>query len=216
LGFFIAEWNIAYMVSQGYEEIVSPNVYFDRSFDIDAAKILPGEYYATSRDMLLVTVLGSCVAACIRDRTSGVGGMNHFMLPDSGQDQNNPLSSSTRYGTYAMEMLINQIIKLGAKRQNLEAKLFGGGNVLRGFKITNVGERNAKFAIDYLATEGIQVVAQDLLDIHPRKVYYFPATGKVMIKKLKRVHNDTIVERENEYNSRLSYSKIEGDIELFT
>ena len=204
------------MVSQGYEEIVSPNVYFDRSFDIDAAKILPGEYYATSRDMLLVTVLGSCVAACIRDRTSGVGGMNHFMLPDSGQDQNNPLSSSARYGTYAMEMLINQIIKLGAKRQNLEAKLFGGGNVLGGFTVTNIGERNAKFALDYLATEGIQVVAQDLLDIHPRKVYYFPATGKVMIKKLKRVHNDTIVERENEYNSRLSYSKIEGDIELFT
>lgn len=204
------------MTNQGFEEVVAPNVYFDRTFEIEAAKIMPGEYFATGRDMVLVTVLGSCVAACIRDRTSGIGGMNHFMLPESGQDQNNPLSSSARYGTYAMEMLINQLTKLGAKRQNLEAKLFGGGNVLRGFTVANVGERNAQFALDYLATEGIKVVAQDLLDIHPRKVYYFPATGKVMVKKLRRVHNDTIVAREKEYNSRLVYSKMEGEIELFT
>lgn len=204
------------MANHGFEEIAAPNVYWDRTFDIDAAKIMPGEYFVTGRDMVLVTVLGSCVAACIRDRTTGIGGMNHFMLPDSGQDQNNPLSSSARYGTYAMEMLINQLTKLGAKRQNLEAKLFGGGNVLRGFTVANIGERNAQFASDYLATEGIKVVAQDLLDIYPRKVYFFPTTGKVMVKKLKRVHNDTIIAREKEYNSRLSYSKMEGDIELFT
>jgi len=202
--------------SRGYEEVIAPNTYFDRTLDIDAAKILPGEYYVTGREMVLVTVLGSCVAACIRDRVTGVGGMNHFMLPDSGSDQSNPLSASARYGTYAMEMLLNQLMKLGAKRGNLEAKLFGGGNVLRGFKVANVGERNATFALEYLNTERISVVAQDLLDIYPRKVYFFPQTGKVLVKRLRSVHNDTIVERESEYSSRLRNATVEGDVELFT
>lgn len=204
------------MANQELEEALATNIYFDRNFNADAAKLLPGEFYATGRDMVLVTVLGSCVAACIRDRVSGIGGMNHFMLPDSGHDQSNPISSSARYGTYAMEMLINQITKLGAKRPNLEAKVFGGGNVLRGFTVANVGERNSRFALDYLATEKIKVVAQDLLDVYPRKVYFFPATGKVMVKKLIRNHNETVAEREKEYSSRLKESKVEGDIELFS
>ena len=204
------------MTDQGYEEIQAPNLYFDRNFNIDAVKILPGEYYGTTREMVLVTVLGSCVAACIRDRVSGIGGMNHFMLPDSGQDQSNPMSTSARYGTYAMEMLINQITKLGAKRANLEAKLFGGGNVLRGFTVANVGERNSAFALAYLDTEKIQIVAKDLLDIYPRKVYFFPKTGKVMVKKLRNVHNNTIVERETDYSTRLRQTPVSGDVELFT
>lgn len=203
-------------MKQGYEERLAPNLYFDRIFDIDAAKILPGEYYVTRRDMLLVTTLGSCVAACIRDKTSGVGGMNHFMLPENAQDQGGWGASSTRYGTYAMEMLINQLLKLGARRENLEAKLFGGGAVIKQMSSTSVGERNAKFGLDYLKTEGIPVVAKDLLDIYPRKVYFFPATGKVMVKKLRNMHNDTIAVREREYSSRLVESKVEGDIELFT
>ena len=207
------------MSYHGYEETLTTNIYFDRHFNTDAAKLLPGEYYATEHNMVLVTVLGSCVAACIRDCISGIGGiggMNHFMLPDSGNDPSNPISTSARYGTYAMEMLINQLTKLGAKRPNLEAKVFGGGNVLRGFTVANVGERNSRFALDYLATEKINVVAQDLLDIYPRKVYFFPATGKVLVKKLMSTHNDTIVEREKEYGSRLKKSNVEGDIELFS
>jgi chemotaxis protein CheD len=204
------------MAEAGYEEVLAPNHYFDRNFNTDAAKILPGEYYVTGRDMVLVTVLGSCVAACIRDRVTGIGGMNHFMLPDSGQDQDSPLSTSARYGNYAMEVLLNQLFKLGAKRNNLEAKLFGGGNVLRGFTVANVGERNSAFALDYLATEKIKVVAQDLLDIYPRKVYFFPQTGKVLVKRLKSAHNDTIVEREKEYSSRLKHAKVEGEVELFS
>jgi len=95
------------------------NVYHDRTFGCDAAKILPGEYYYTRQDMVIVTVLGSCVAACIRDRTTGLGGMNHFMLPDGGDS--GPVSASMRYGTYAMEVLINDLLKAGARRENLEA-----------------------------------------------------------------------------------------------
>jgi len=204
------------MVEHGFEEILAPNVYFDRQHNIEAAKILPGEYYATGRDMALVTVLGSCVCACIRDRVSGIGGMNHFMLPDAGMDKNNPLGESARYGVYAMEILINQLLKMGAKRDNFEAKVFGGGAVLRGFTVANVGEKNAEFVLKFLKTENIRIVAQDLLDIYPRKVYYFPNSGLVRVKKLKQVHNDTIINRESEYITRLHYSKVEGDVELFS
>ena len=195
-----------------YEEVLSPNLYYDKNFDIEAAKLMPGEYYVTARDMVLVTVLGSCVAACIRDRVSGIGGMNHFMLPGESSDI---LSGPARYGVYAMEKLINELLKMGARRNNLEAKLFGGGNVLRGFTVSNVGERNASFALDYLRNEKIAVVAKDLLDIYPRKVYFFPASGKVKVKQLRNVHNDTIIEREQEYKSRLRVSDIQGEVELF-
>ncbi len=198
-----------------YQEILAPNLYYDRQFDIEAAKIMPGEYYVTTRDMLVVTVLGSCVSACLRDRTNGIGGMNHFMLPHSDNDPKNPLSTSARYGTYAMEILINHLLKLGAKRNNLEAKVFGGGNILHGFTVTNVGLRNADFVLDFLHTEKIAVAAQSLLDIHPRKVYYFPRTGRALVRNLKSVHNNTIVEREREYESHLDYAKVSGEVELF-
>lgn len=204
------------MNEAGYEEVFAPNLYFDRQRNCEAAKILPGEFYATARDMMLVTVLGSCVCACIRDRVSGIGGMNHFMLPDSGQDQSNPLGTSARYGSYAMEVLINQLLKMGAKRSNFEAKVFGGGAVLRGFTVGNVGERNAEFVLNYLKTENITVAAQDLLDIYPRKVYFFPHTGRVQVKKLKSVHNDTIINRESQYNTRLHFARVEGEVELFS
>lgn len=202
-------------MSQLSEEHFATNVYFDRTFDCDAAKILPGEFYFTAKDMLIVTVLGSCVSACIRDRVSGVGGMNHFMLPDSGGDADNPVSASMRYGTYAMEVLINELLKAGARRENMEAKVFGGGNVLRGFTAINVGERNAKFVLDYLRAEKMRVVAEDLNDIYPRKVYFFPKTGKVLVKKLKVEHNDTLRKREQDYASRLKTTSVGGDVDLF-
>jgi len=197
------------------EEQLATNVYFDRTFDCEAAKILPGEYYFTRKEMLIVTVLGSCVSACIRDRVSGVGGMNHFMLPDSGNDADSPLSASMRYGAYAMEVLINELLKAGARRENLEAKVFGGGNVLRGFTTINVGERNAQFVRDYLRAENVRITAEDLNDVHPRKVYYFPRTGKVLVKKLKQLNNYTLVKREQDYASRLKTSEVSGDVDLF-
>ena len=195
-------------------EQFATNVYFDRTFDCEAAKILPGEYYFTNKDMLIVTVLGSCVSACIRDRVTGLGGMNHFMLPDGGGD-GSPVSASARYGTYAMEILINDLLKAGAKRENLEAKVFGGGAVLKGFTAINVGERNAAFVLSFLKTEKIRVVAEDLNDIHPRKVYFFPRTGKVLVKKLMQTHNDTLAKRETEYASRLKKAPVGGEIDLF-
>ena len=200
-------------VEPGYLEHLATNRYFDRTFDCDAVKVLPGEYFVTTADILLVTVLGSCVTACIRDRDKGLGGMNHFMLPDASEG--GMLSSSARYGAYAMEVLLNHLLKLGARRSSLEAKVFGGGQVLASLTQTQVGEKNAQFVLDYLRTERIPVVAQDLLDIYPRKVYFFPVNGRVMMKKLVRVKNDTLIEREREYQARLRRDNVQGDIELF-
>lgn len=201
------------MNEPGYIEHLASNRYFDRNFDVEAVKVLPGEYYVTTSSMVLVTVLGSCVSACVRDRDKGMGGMNHFMLADTAGE--NTLSSSARYGTYAMEVLINHLLKLGARRSSLEAKVFGGGRVMASLSGSQVGERNARFVLDYLETEGIPVLARDLLDVHPRKVYFFPSSGRVLVKKLVRMHNDTLVRREKEYAARLTETPVAGDVELF-
>lgn len=194
---------------------LAPTTYYDRHFDCEAVKILPGEYFVTQRDLVIVTVLGSCVSVCLRDRLSGMGGMNHFMLPGNADGGMSPISASARYGVYAMELLLNHLLKLGARRSCLEAKVFGGGSVLRGMTANNVGERNVEFVLDYLATEGIPLLAEDLLDIYPRKVYFFPASGRVLVKKLKSLHNTTLLDREMEYSMRIKKTPVAGAIDLF-
>jgi chemotaxis protein CheD len=139
--------------------------------------------------------------------------MNHFMLPDDGR--RDMIGSSARYGTYAMEILINHLLKMGARKNRLEAKVFGGGAVLASLTSSNIGAKNAEFVLNYLKTEKIPIVAKDLLDSYPRKVYYFPETGRVMLKKLHRVHNETLFNRERDYKDRLAGTKMEGEIELF-
>ncbi|MDP1527264.1 MAG: chemoreceptor glutamine deamidase CheD [Rhodocyclaceae bacterium] len=197
----------------GFVEHLAGNRYFDRKFESEAVKVLPGEYFVTSTNMLMVTVLGSCVSACIRDREKGIGGMNHFMLADSADS--GAVSSSARYGTYAMEILINHLLKLGARKDRMEAKVFGGGRVMATLTSSQVGDRNAKFVHEFLKTEGISISAEDLLDVYPRKVYFFPATGRVLVKKLIRMHNDTLIRREKEYAARLTEAPVSGDVELF-
>jgi chemotaxis protein CheD len=185
----------------------------DRTFGGHVAKVLPGEFYVTDDDEGITTTLGSCVAACIRDPRLGIGGMNHFMLPDN--DNADPLAGSARYGTHAMEMLINSLIKLGCRRSHLEAKVFGGGSVLSNLTHSQVGERNAQFVMDFLRREHIPVSARDLGDVHPRKVYYFPKTGKVMVKRLTASDN-RLLETESAYRKRIAAKKVvAGEVELF-
>lgn len=194
---------------------LAPNRYYDRYFKRDAVKILPGEYYVAQPGKLIVTVLGSCVAACIRDTKLGVAGMNHFLLPaDESSDHLNSFKSA-RYGAYAMELVINELIKMGASRNNLEAKVFGGGNVLAAITSQSVGQKNSDFVLKYLVDEKIPVIAQDLLSPYPRKVYFFTESGQVLVKKLKQMHNDTILRREDQYLHRLNDERPEGDVELF-
>lgn len=186
--------------------------YFDREVRCSAAKLLPGEYLATTRNIVLVTLLGSCVAACLRDPLAGVGGMNHFMLPGGS---GGPASESARYGAYAMEVLLNELFKRGAARARIEAKLVGGGAVLRNFSANHVGWRNVEFARKYLASEGIAVAAEDVLGTQPRKVFYFPRTGQILVKHLPPTHGE-VTQLEVLYQSRLQELPVPGgDVELF-
>lgn len=190
-----------------------PALYYDRGFERDAAKILPGECYVTNLDMVLVTVLGSCVAACLRDPAARVGGMNHFMLPETSQEES-IISKPTRYGIYAMELLINDILRRGGRRERLEAKVVGGANVLKGFGAGTVGERNASFVMRFLKTEGIRVAGHDLLSLYARKVYYFPVSGRLLVKELRALNNDTLARREQQYRQKIA-GEGPGKVELF-
>lgn len=183
--------------------------YADHHFQYDAVKVLPGEYFVSGEDVLIMTVLGSCIAACVWDGKARIGGMNHFMLPE-GED------GSGRYGSYAMELLLNEMIKMGARRETMQAKVFGGGAVMAGFTTMNVGERNTKFVLDYLATERIPVVSQDVLDIHPRKVCFFPVTGKALVKRLAHAHPEALAVEERKGNAAtVAKSTAGGSVDLF-
>jgi chemotaxis protein CheD len=192
------------------------NRYWDKVHGVYAAKLLPGEYYVTMHGEMIVTVLGSCVSACIRDSVFGIGGMNHFMLPmerKGGSDNPTWNSAATRYGNFAMEALINDILKNGGRRENLELKIFGGGRVLE--NMTNIGNLNINFVHEFIRMESLTLLAEDVGDVYPRKVHYFPHTGKVKMKKLRSMHNRTIIERESSYLDSLESKPIEGEIDLF-
>ncbi len=191
------------------------NRFWDRRHRTWAAKILPGEYYVTTQpDEAVATTLGSCVSACIRDKVFGIGGMNHFMLPIKMEHASEEwMDSATRYGSYAMEHLINDILKNGGNRKNLEVKLTGGGKIMA--NMSDVGARNIQFALEYLETEGIEIKVQDLGDIYPRKVIYFPATGRLRIKRLRSLHNETLIQREQAYQHELDVQPDSGGVELF-
>jgi len=194
------------------------NRYWDKKHNTFSAKILPGEFYVSTNNELITTVLGSCISACIRDVKFGVGGMNHFMLPlgceieHSGKTH---LTGATRYGNFAMEMLINEIIKAGGNKKYMEVKLFGGGRVLSNMSTIDIGQKNINFVHEYLNEEGLNVASEDTGDIYPRKILYYPESGRVRMKKLHNVHNDTIRNREENYRKRIDTKPVESDIELF-
>ncbi len=191
---------------------IASNFYFDQRLNMEAVKLLPGEFFVTTRDMVLSTVLGSCVSACIFDNQSGVGGMNHFMLP-KGEDDQGIQKECARFGGYAMDILIRELLRNGARKANLVAKVFGGGNVQRAMVSSAIGSQNAKFVKKYLAERGIPILAADLEGECPRKIHFFPKNGRVLQKKLYVSRNDTIVEREQNY-SRLLLSAAQQEIQL--
>ena len=192
--------------------------YWDSEHASFAARLLPGEYYVTRHEEMIATVLGSCVSACIRDVRLGVGGMNHFMLPLDGSSGQSAwgaaASAATRYGNVAMERLINDILKLGGRREDLEIKLVGGGRVLPDMT-TDIGARNIEFVRAYVATEGFRVASEDLGDIHPRRVVYFPQTGRMRVRKLTTGRDDMLAARERQYLQQLDIAAVDGEVELF-
>lgn len=185
--------------------------FYDNQFQTNSVKVLPGEYFVSNENIAITTVLGSCIAACLWDTKHLVGGMNHFMLPDG--DSND---TSGRYGSYAMELLINELLKAGGKKDCLQAKIFGGGQVMSGFNTMNVGERNTRFVIDYLQTERINIVSQDVMDIYPRRVVFFPTTGRAMVKRLAHSHPESLENSAKKGNAKvIAKNHAGGSVDLF-
>jgi len=201
---------LAYLKSRPRKGGVASFFYYDAHFQSDAVKVLPGEYFVHDEDLVVMTTLGSCIAACLWDRSARVGGMNHFMLPES----DGAAGASGRYGSHAMELLINEMMKRGASRVTMEAKVFGGGQVIRGMDTINVGERNTAFVVDYLETERIPIVSRDVLGIHPRKVCFLPASGKAMVKRLAASNAEALLALDRVAAQR-ALTEAGGSVDLF-
>ena len=188
--------------------------YFDTRFRATVVKVLPGEHYVSRNSgEMLVTVLGSCVAACIRDPVAGIGGMNHFMAPDSETGRWSGVSAEERYGNFAMEILINSILREGGNRGRLEVKLFGGANVIR--SSFRVGSENVDFVRDYARREGLTVLSDDLGGNLPRRVHYFPVTGKAFRLLLRRSGDTEIFTTERRMTQEVHHRLGDGEVELF-
>lgn len=181
-------------------------------------RILPGEYYVTEKEEAISTVLGSCIAACIRCPRLGLGGMNHFMLPLFSEGraevwQRMDPQASLRFGNYAMEALINSILARGGARSGLEVKLFGGGKMYEGS--ADVGGKNARFVLEYVKAEGMNLVSHDLGGEQPRRVVFFPSSGRARLKRLPTMESRRLEEQEREYMRSLGEQPSGGDVELF-
>jgi chemotaxis protein CheD len=188
--------------------------FFDAATAVWMMKVFPGEFYLTKEtNEVLVTVLGSCVSACIRDPVAGIGGINHFMLPQHGSGAWGNDLKSTRFGNFAMEKLLNELIKAGCVRDRMEIKVFGGGNVTD--TSNAVGSDNAEFVLAYLRAEGLRSAATDLGGTLPRRIHYYPATGRVVRRLLGVSERYSIDREENDYGSRLQQQQPAGEIELF-
>jgi len=187
--------------------------FYDSHFGNEAVKVLPGEFFVHDEDILIMTTLGSCIAACLWDRDRRVGGINHFLLPEAGG--HGDTGDSGRYGAFAMDLLIGELVKRGATRSSMEAKVFGGGAVISGMNTINVGERNTAFVLDYLRTERITVVSKDVEGIHPRKVCFMPASGRAMVKRLASANTEAMAAQERAAASRAAPVASAGSVDLF-
>ncbi len=191
----------------GFEHIKR---YWDHKHQSYTSRIMPGEFYVSTEKEVITTVLGSCVSACIRDPEAGIGGMNHFMLPrEEGEIASKMCSSKlARYGNHAMDKIIKTILSYGGKRERLEIKLFGGGKILE--SMTDVGQWNIDFVHDYLRKKSLPVTAEDLGGLHPRKILYFPHTGRVLMCKLPLSLEEQVVKRDLQYCNKLGHLTVAG------
>jgi chemotaxis protein CheD len=191
--------------------------YVDHKLNVDAVvKLKPGEYYVGYNNELITTVLGSCISVCVYDEQTPIGGMNHFMLPDENNQgaADKTASRSTRYGSFAMEQLINDMLCNGAKRKRLKFKLFGGSDMMGG--LSTIGKQNIQFVKDFLTTEGYRWCAEDLGNCYPRWVRFHPLTGAAQIKYLPVSEVQNIANEEQ--RAKASASNVadnSGDLELF-
>jgi chemotaxis protein CheD len=194
-------------MSEGFAQ----NRFWDGPQKTWVVQVLPGELYVTDESLVIATVLGSCVSACMRDAAAGVGGMNHFLLPvDPDKSSTSP---SVRYGVYALERLLNELYARGARRERIETKIFGGAAVLSG--MTDVGSSNVAFVRRFLSTERLAVAAEDLGLSFARRIRYQPVTGRAQVKRLPMQSARSVLEREAEHERNLRARPPGGTVELF-
>jgi chemotaxis protein CheD len=180
----------------------------------DTRRVLPGGFLLTGEpEAILVTVLGSCVSACIRNPKTGFGGLNHFMLPESEPGEWNGVGAACRYGNFAMEALINEVLKSGCQRRELEVKLFGGASMRH--SSSTIGQENSAFALAYLAAERIPVVASDMGGTQGRRIHYCPFDGKVQRLLLHDPDLAPLASEEARYRQKLRTTRIGGDVDFF-
>lgn len=199
---------VSYRAPRGFEQI---HHHWDAGADSWIVQIMPGEYYVTRGTEIIATVLGSCVSTCIRDRNTRVGGMNHFMLPQDPRVDAH--GEAMRYGCFALERLINEIIKRGGRRETLEIKVFGGGQVIAA--MSDIGRLNVEFVRKYLYDEGLSAVVEDVGGEIARRIRYYPATGRVLVKHLPMRDAARIATREQSFREKLQKERLAGDVELF-
>ncbi len=179
--------------------------------------VAPGDHYVTDDpNEVVVTLLGSCVAACARDTVTGVGGMNHFLLPTGdSHDRNRGTDEAMRFGDYAMESLLNSIYRKGGQRGRIEFKIFGGARVLGGATMLKIGEQNIGFVEKFLKTEGFPIVARSVGGTAPRRLRFHPATGRAFVQELDRTSAATVSHQEEDYRRRIGRVAPAGDVEFF-
>lgn len=192
--------------------------HFDGRFNRNVSIIHPGEFYSSDEDIIISTILGSCVAVAIYDPDNRQGGLNHFMLPGELKSREFYLEESGRYGMFAMELLINDLLKKGARREQLIAKVFGGGHVLHNTSSGNIPDSNVCFALEFLKTESIPIVSQDTGGTQARKVLLFPRTFRVLLKRFSGQYIKPVEREEATYLARLKKEKQDAqrpDVTLF-
>lgn len=193
---------------------IAANRYHDRRLGAEMVNIVVGGCVVSDDpNVIITTTLGSCVAACLYDPVAAIGGMNHFLLPEAGLDT---LSLASRYGSAAMEQLINRLLSVTGRRDRLRAKIFGGANVnLTTLRSSNIGERNVEFVMEYLATEGIPTMGWDVGGVSPRAVRFFPTTGRSQRRLIGSEGVGDIARSESSFIERLRTTEIDGEVELF-
>lgn len=199
-----ANWPTPEPVLPGFESV---HRFWDAPRSRFIAKILPGQFYITRHQEVIATILGSCISVCIRDPQVGIGGMNHFLLPGGSATQVHDEivrgKKCARYGIHAMDMLVTQLLRYGAQKENLEVKVTGGAGIISAKG--DVGKHNIAFIREYMELQGMNILAEDVAGSLPRKVLYFPDSGKLMVKKLADQDVGHVRRREDKF-----IHKVEG------
>lgn len=176
------------------------NRFHDSSSGLDIVQVMPGALYVSNKGECITTILGSCISVCLRDPVAGIGGLNHFMLPGLETDCDKD-SDTNNYGQFSMTQLIEKMEALGARSYRCDAKVFGGGNMFPNDQ--EIGARNIEFSTKYLKDMGIEVTSKDVGLSYSRRIRFFTDTGKVMVKRLRSLHNKHISEQQTDYKNSL-------------